>query len=109
MITPRTDARLDQRLLSAGHSLTVADLVRLWADHTPPIRPVPGHCRTCGHIYSQRVPLCPTATVVRPLLRRRRHEAGARALERLTSYQTDDLLCPRARLSTALPLREDIA
>jgi hypothetical protein len=105
MITPRTDARLDQRLLTAGHSLTVATLVRLWADHTAPTRPVPGHCRTCGHIYSQTAPLCPTAAVVRPLLRRRRHETGPGALASLTTHQADDLL--GTRLSTALPTGED--
>ena len=105
MITPRTQARLDERLRSGGLTLTVANLVRLWADHTPPIRPVPGHCRTCGHIYSQSAPLCPTAAVVRPLLRRRRHEAGPEALQTLTGHQTDDLL--GTRLSTALPVWED--
>ena len=105
MITPRTDARMDPRLLTAGHSLAVAHLVRLWADHTPPIRPVPGHCRTCGHIYSQNAPLCPTAAAVRPLLRRRRYEAGPRALASLSSNQTDDLL--GTRLSTALLSWED--
>jgi hypothetical protein len=105
MITPRHDAGLDERLKNAGLSLTVANLVRLWADHTPPTRPVPGHCRTCGHIYSEAHPLCPTAAVVRPLLRRRRHEAGPRALEALTTNQTDDLL--RAKPSTALPIWED--
>jgi hypothetical protein len=104
MITPRSDARPDPRLLSAGLTLTVADLVRFWAAHTPPIRPVPGHCRTCGHIYSEQTPLCPTAAIVRPLLRRRRHEAGPDALALLTNNQIDDLI--GKRLSTALPLPE---
>jgi hypothetical protein len=105
VITPSSNARLDQRLMSAGLLLTVANLVRLWADHTPPSRPVPGHCRTCGHIYSQAAPLCPTAAVVRPLLRRRRHETGPAALNPLTSNQLEDLV--GTRLSTALVLRED--
>ena len=105
MITPRTDARLDPRLQTAGLTLTVADLVRLWADHTPPVRPVPGHCRACGHIYTHQGPLCPTAAVVRRLLRRRRHEAGPDALALLTSHQVDDLL--RAKPSTAPPPWED--
>ena len=105
MIRPRTDARIDSQLLTAGLSLTVADLVRLWARHTPPTRPVPGHCHSCGHIYSEITPLCPTAAVVRPLLRRRRHEAGPTALELLTRHQVDDLL--GKKLSTALPLWED--
>lgn len=104
MITPTERARPDTRLLHRATPLTVALLVRLWADHTPATRPVPGHCRTCGHIYRENAPLCPTAAVVRPLLRRRRHEAGPRCLEPLTTHQVDDLL--RSRLSTALP-RED--
>jgi hypothetical protein len=104
MITPRANARLDRRLLLGGLLLTVAKLVRLWADHTPPTRPVPGHCRTCGHIYSQAAPLCPTAAVVRPLLRSRRHETGPQALDVLTINQVDDLL--GCRPSTALPTGE---
>jgi hypothetical protein len=104
MIAPRTNARLDERLLTGGLVLTVAALVRLWADHTPPIRPVPGHCRTCGHIYTQQAPLCPSAAVVRSLLRRHRHEAGPRALDPLTPNQLDDLLGRKP--STAPPAWE---
>jgi hypothetical protein len=92
MKTPTNHAKIDARLLSAGLALTVPNLVRLWADHTPPTKPVPGHCRTCGHAYDKEKPYCPTAAVVRPLLRRRRHEAGPKALDRLTTNQADDLL-----------------
>jgi hypothetical protein len=102
-----TAAPLDPRLKSGGLTLTVADLVRLWSDHMPPAKPVPAVCRTCGHPYSTDAPVCPTAAVVRPLLRRRRHEAGPMALRLLTPNQTDDLLRPAARLSTALTWRED--
>jgi hypothetical protein len=99
-----TPAKLDTRLLTAGLTLTVADLVRLWAAHMPAIRPVPAFCATCGHRWNEAQPLCQTAAVVRPLLRRRRYEAGTRALSLLTELQVDDLL--GSRLSTALPIEE---
>lgn len=99
-----TPARLDTRLLTAGLSVTVADLVRLWAEHMPATLPVPALCPTCGHRWNESQPLCPTAAVVRPLLRRRRHEVGLQALSLLTENQVDDLL--GSRLSTALPIEE---
>ncbi|GLY97644.1 hypothetical protein [Actinoplanes sp. NBRC 103695] len=103
-----TDAvRLDNRLREAGFP-SVALLVRLWTEHTPPALPVPERCRTCGHFYSAEAPLCPTAAVVRPLLRRRRFEADTHGnLSRLTTNQTDDLLCAPKHLSTALTWRKD--
>ncbi|MFF0183069.1 hypothetical protein ACFYPF_28680 [Micromonospora sp. NPDC005223] len=93
-------ARLDRRLVTAGLGVTVAQLVSLWADHTPARLPVPLSCRTCGHPYSETAPLCPTAAVVRPLLRSRRHEAPG-AIDALTPNQLLDLT--GKRLSTALP------
>lgn len=99
-----TPAKLDTQLLTAGLTLTVADLVRLWTAHMPVTRPVPTYCSVCGHRWTEDRPLCPTAAVVRPLLRRRRHEAGTRALSLLTELQVDDLL--GSRLSTALPIEE---
>ncbi|MDG4790244.1 hypothetical protein O7626_30710 [Micromonospora sp. WMMD1102] len=93
--------RLDRRLLTAGPNLTVAQLVTIWADHTPARLPVPVACPTCEHAYSQTAPLCPSAAVVRPLLRRRRYEAGPRVLAPLTPNQLADLT--GKRLSTALP------
>lgn len=97
-------AKLDPRLMSAGLALTVTNLVQLWADHTPADRPVPTACRTCGHRWNEDQPLCPTAAVVRPMLRRRRYEGGPHALLPLTTHQVDDLL--GSRLSTALPTEE---
>jgi len=94
-------SRLDRRLLAAGLNLTVAQLVAIWADHTPARLPVPLTCPTCGHAYSQTAPLCPSAAVVRPLLRRRRYETGPDVLTPLTSTQLADLT--GSRLSTALP------
>ncbi|MFI6257968.1 hypothetical protein ACIBCL_17965 [Micromonospora zamorensis] len=94
-------ARLDRRLVTAGMGVTVAQLVTIWADHTPPRLPVPLTCPSCGHPYSETAPLCPTAAVVRPLLRRRRHETGSRALAPLSPNQLLDLT--GNRLSTALP------
>ncbi|AEB47414.1 MULTISPECIES: hypothetical protein [Micromonospora] len=93
-------ARLDRRLLTSGMGVTVAQLVTLWADHTPARLPVPVICPGCGHPYSEKAPLCPTAAVVRPLLRRRRHEIPG-AIDALTTNQLADLT--GNRLSTALP------
>lgn len=102
--------------MSAGLALSVANLVRLWSDHTPPVRPTRASCRTCGHSYTDTAPLCPTAATVRPLLIRRRHESGPTALDLLTSNQLDDLLgvvirdrrqWSAKRLSTYFPPRED--
>jgi hypothetical protein len=117
MQSPQPVVRLDPRLLSAGLGLTVAHLVRLWADHTPPVRPSRATCRTCSHNYTDTAALCPTAAVVRPLLLRRRYEGGPKALDLLTSNQIDDLLgvvigdsrhWSTKRLSTYFPSREDI-
>ncbi|NIL40225.1 hypothetical protein HCB17_02855 [Salinispora arenicola] len=94
-------ARLDRRLLTAGLGVTVAQLVTLWADHAPARLPVPLACPGCGHPYSETAPLCPTASVVRPLLRRRRREVGTDALNPLTPLQLQDLTGNRQ--STALP------
>ena len=101
---------LDSRLVSAGSYLTIPLLVTLWGDHTPALLPVPLSCPTCRHRYSAESPLCPTAAVVRPILRRRRYE-GSRlqpgyrtanpALTALTPNQLQDLT--GTRLSTALP------
>ena len=70
----------------------------------PPALPVAETCRSCGHPYSEQTPLCSTAAVVRPLLRRRRFEAAPSVLDRLTTNQLDDLI--GTRLSTALPIPE---
>jgi hypothetical protein len=97
-------SRLDRRLVTAGMHLTLPLLVTLWADHTPAHLPAPGACPTCGHTYRAAAPLCPTAAVVRPLLRRRRYEAGSTVLAPLTANQLQDLITPTGtRLSTALP------
>lgn len=118
-MTTHPTVKIDARLTTAGMRVTVRDLVRLWADHTPPVRPARAQCRTCGHYYTDTAPLCPTAATVRPLLVRRRHEAGPTALDLLTSNQIDDLLgvitghssakrqWSRKRLSTYFPPRED--
>ena len=92
---------LDQRLLDAGLTITNRLLLNLWADHTPAHLPVPDTCPGCGHTYTTTRPLCPTAAVIRPLLRHRRHEIGLPAItRRLTHNQQQDLLGDR--LSTTL-------
>ena len=93
--------RLDRRLLAGGMNLTVKDLVTIWADHTPKSLPVPPACPTCGHRYSRTAPLCPSAAVTRPLLRRRRHGTNSAVIDALTDNQLQDLT--GKRLSTSLP------
>jgi hypothetical protein len=96
---------LDPRLRDAGLAVTVAQLVDLWADHTPAHHPIPAKCPGCGHPYSLAAPLCPTAAVVRRLLRSRRHEVSSTTFAKLTYNQTSDLF--GKRLSTAIaPLIE---
>ncbi|GIF04693.1 hypothetical protein [Actinoplanes siamensis] len=92
--------RLDRRLVTGGMNLTITDLVAIWADHTPKQLPVPLTCPACGHQYSRTAPLCPSAAVTRPLLRRRRYGNPA-ALDVLTDNQLQDLT--GKRLSTSLP------
>jgi hypothetical protein len=82
---------LDSRLTIWGLGITVAQLVTLWADHYPANLPVPLACPTCGHPYSAKQPLCPTATVVRPLLHKRRYEGHTNAFNALTYLQGVDL------------------
>jgi len=92
-------AILDPRLTTAGLFITVAELVAVWADHCPANIPVPARCTGCGHLYTAADPSCPTTSVVRPLLRRRRHEVNLRVFKSLTDNQHEDLF--GKRLSTA--------
>jgi hypothetical protein len=89
---------IDTRLTTAGITVTVPQLVAIWADHTPAHTPVPGTCPSCGHTYTTKAPLCPTAAIVRPLLLRRRREVHPRVFEPLTYNQHEDLF--GKRLST---------
>ena len=67
----RTDrGALDQRLLEAGLNVSVATLVRVFADHHPG-SPASSVCPGCGYRYPDNVLDCPTNATVRPLLRRR--------------------------------------
>ncbi len=81
---------LDRRLLDAGISVSVATLVRVFADHDPGI-PAASVCPGCGYRYPDGVLDCPTNATVRPLLKRRRGEDPA-AVARLTPEQFEDLL-----------------
>jgi hypothetical protein len=86
----RTDrAALDQRLVQAGLTVTVATLVEVFADHHPGT-PASSVCPGCGYRYPDRVSDCPTNATVRPLLYRRRGE-DKQALTRLTPDQYADL------------------
>jgi DNA-binding Lrp family transcriptional regulator len=80
---------LDKRILNPGLHLSVATLVEVFADHHPG-SPVPALCPGCGYRYPEGVTDCPTNTVVRPLLFKRRHE-NLDALKRLTGIQRADL------------------
>jgi len=85
-------APVDRRLLQAGLGVTTPQLVDLWAAHCPAHLPVPTTCPGCGHSYLTDGPLCPTARIVRPLLRRRRFETHHDDLiKALTDNQHADL------------------
>jgi hypothetical protein len=75
--------------------LNVAELARIWRDHCPADLPTPQHCPGCGFDYLTG-PLCPTAALVRPLvrplLRTRRHSAQDTVLDLLTYQQFRDLI-----------------
>ena len=67
----RTDrGALDGRLLQAGLNVSVATLVRVFADHHPG-SPAASVCPGCGYRYPDNVLDCPTNATVRPLLKRR--------------------------------------
>ncbi|GGK09569.1 hypothetical protein GCM10010123_44320 [Pilimelia anulata] len=75
--------RLDARL-RRGLTVTVVDLVGVFLTHHHPDQPA---CGACGHAYTTAARWCPSETVARRLLGRRRHErpdavvAGAAALD----------------------------
>jgi hypothetical protein len=86
----RTDrGALDRRLLEAGLSVSVATLVRVFADHHPG-SPAASVCPGCGYRYPDGVLDCPTNATVRPLLLRRRGE-DRDAVARLDPVQFEDL------------------
>jgi DNA-binding Lrp family transcriptional regulator len=86
----RTDrGALDRRIVQAGMGVTVATLVEVFADHHPGV-PAASICPGCGFRYPDGVIDCPTLTVVRPLLYRRRTE-DTRAIGRLSPDQIADL------------------
>jgi hypothetical protein len=86
---------LDRRLLDSGLGVTVATLVRVFADHHPG-SPAASVCPGCGYRYPDGVLDCPTNATVRPLLLRRRGE-DPDAVASLTPDQFADL----HRLGTA--------
>jgi hypothetical protein len=73
---PTECGRLDTRLLNGGLAVTVSTLVTVFMDHHPG-NPRAALCPSCGFRYPDGVLDCPTNAVVRPLLRRRRHEDPA--------------------------------
>ena len=80
---------LDRRLLESGLSVSVATLVRVFADHHPG-SPAASVCPGCGYRYPEGQSDCPTLATVRPLLLRRRGE-DRDAVARLTPDQFADL------------------
>jgi hypothetical protein len=80
---------LDRRLLESGLSVTVANLVQVFADHHPG-NPAASVCPGCGYRYPEGVLDCPTNATVRPLLLRRRGE-DRETVARLTPVQFEDL------------------
>lgn len=91
--SPADRGAIDPRLLAAGMTVTVPQLVAVFADHHPGT-PAAIQCPGCAHIYDNETD-CPTNKVVRPLLRQRRNE-NLRALDRLTRDQRQDLMTPPA-------------
>ena len=87
-------------LLNDGLGVSVATLVAVFTDHHPGT-PMASACPGCGFRYPDGVLDCPTNTVVRPLLRRRRHEDPA-ALARLDPDQRAELSgCEHRRFARA--------
>ena len=86
---PTDCGRLDPRLLNDGLGVTVATLVAVFVDHHPGT-PAASACPACDFRYPPGVLDCPTNAVVRPLLRRRRHE-DLGALDRLSAEQRAEL------------------
>ena len=80
---------LDRRLLEAGLGISVATLVRVFADHHPG-SPAASVCPGCGYRYPDQVLDCPTNATVRPLLLKRRGE-DREAVARLHRVQFEDL------------------
>jgi hypothetical protein len=83
---------LDRRLLDAGLGVSVATLVRVFADHHPG-NPAASCCPGCGYRYPDGVLDCPTNATVRPLLLRRRGE-DREAVAHLDPDQIADLHKP---------------
>jgi hypothetical protein len=86
---PTDCGRLDPRLLKDGLGVTVATLVAVFLDHHPGT-PAASACPGCEFRYPPGALDCPSNTVVRPLLRRRRHEDRS-ALDRLNADQLAEL------------------
>jgi hypothetical protein len=82
---------LDRRLLNAGLAVSVATLVAVFADHFPG-QPRPDTCPGCGYAYPEGPADagCPSLTVARQVLYRRRTE-DPHSLRRLTRDQLADL------------------
>lgn len=87
--TPDDRGALDRRLLSTGLGVSVQVLAAVFADHCRGLSPAPV-CTGCGYVFDPADEDCPTNRVVRPLLRRRKHESP-RALHALTAAQLAEL------------------
>lgn len=85
----RSGVGLDRRLVDAGLSVTVPELVAVFADHHPG-QPPATTCPGCGYRYPDPAADCPSAALARPLLHRRRAE-HPRALGALSPIQFADL------------------
>src|SRR3954454_7587616 len=83
---------LDRRLLQSGLAVSVATLVRVFADHHPG-SPAASVCPGCGYRFPDGSTGCPTFVTVRPLLLRRRGE-DRDAVAQLSGVQLADLHKP---------------
>jgi hypothetical protein len=106
-------AGVDRRLTAAAGDVSTPLLVDLWTDHYPAHLPPPKACPECGHVYTRTAPLCPTAAIVRPLLRRRCLDYGSFPIDLALTYIQQADLHERHldRLSTyfASPIPRDLA
>jgi hypothetical protein len=100
---------LDRRLTDAGNGVGLSTLVAVFRDHCRGV-PAASVCSGCGYRFADGDvdSDCPTNQVVRPLLRRRKHERPA-ALAPLTVEQIAELDVKPLRRNGSAPIEPVVA